>query len=472
MAIDTGSTPGEQQSVFARSPDIPGNLGKIDVAAIYDAAVKGLSLPKDMADNTRAAIQGNQATATDVAKEQAARSLIPGQTQESAAETALGTQRAQFLGGLNPNLRESIIRTGQVPSKKTILSTYDPTTQSTKQTETQQFEGAGGSPEASGGSTTSSQYQPYTFTTSHIGTDENGNPAVIESTYRARDLGKEFYTQNADGTTDVVPDNALLIGSKATVIPNRVSPGPLALAYKNYQQVLADNGPDSHLTKAAEQGVVQAMGSAGLVKPPATAEGLQYIKSANDIQHDIDAARLRGDTVTADRLTQTQNRLVAAADAINVSRTKESGAPEAQMTDTRMKLHANLSQEFIRLASTTDDASKKDEYLAKAEQQLGEVKAIETGISAGGKATKTEAPPIIKGPVTDAGQLADGQTTISVGGQTHAVYKNDATGERAWFSADGKMHPLEAADYPAEEPAAPFSTKLEDPQLNVGTESE
>ena len=78
--INTGSLPGEQQRVFAEAPQFPTNLGKIDVAAIYDAASKGMAQPEALANAARQGTAGNSALKTMLQQEVAKRSLIPAQT--------------------------------------------------------------------------------------------------------------------------------------------------------------------------------------------------------------------------------------------------------------------------------------------------------------------------------------------------------------------------------------------------------
>jgi hypothetical protein len=214
MAIDTGSVPGEQQSVFARAPDFPSNIGKIDVGAIYDRVAQGLANSENIAKNATGALGAANDLQTQLATGSAQRSLIPAETQAAAAkagqttaESNLAASRAGFLASLPAAARQAGVGVvGQNDVTSRVYDTSDPKNPRLVDT-TDSFvnDPTTGQP-VKVKSTSQSVFSPRDIQVFKAHTDQNGNIIATDGTYRQIDLSKPAFQVDKEGNLDVIRD--------------------------------------------------------------------------------------------------------------------------------------------------------------------------------------------------------------------------------------------------------------------------
>jgi hypothetical protein len=319
MAINTGSlASAAPEQVYAKAPDFPSNLGKLDVGAIYDAVKAGAAVPQDMVSAARSGAIAN--------------ALAKPQTQEAQAQAQAGTAgaelqstRANFLAGLNPYARENVLA-GRVPGSKVTKTTYDPGTQSILSTETTEVPGAtrGSAPQPFETSTNST-FSPRQIETFREHTDTNGNIVTNTGTWRVLDATKPAFSFNektGEITPILGPDgnpvNATLVGSAGTAVRGTFpgsGVGGDAAHIANLQEAITEH-PDLAPTlqplidqiKAGITGQNAKLGAQtdalkGTNAKPGTPEWDQA--KIDDLTAEIGRATLAGNTALAAQLTGT-----------------------------------------------------------------------------------------------------------------------------------------------------------------------
>lgn len=344
MAIETGTSPsGAGLKTFARAPDFPGEVGKIDVKGIYDRVAQALGNAKAIPDATRAALVGNQDALTATAVGPAQRSLIPAQTEAAGAEAGqrtaqarLGTERAGFLSSIpNPYLRENVLA-GRVPGSTTKRTTFDPKTQSVLSTEETTVPAAGGAGAAVTGSVHESQYAPISVESMREHTDPNGNIITNIGVYRVVDATKPAFNVNQEtGQIEPIldpatgqPTNATLVGAKGTAARGTYGGGGVA----GLENVLAalkaklgENDPQVIQLEAALPGILLKGQATAAVDPNAPkggnlGEAERTTARLDDLHKQIGEATTKGDTALAAALTASAKVYQTNLDAINAGR--------------------------------------------------------------------------------------------------------------------------------------------------------
>jgi hypothetical protein len=304
--------------VFAKAPDVPDNIGKLDVGAIYDRVSQGVNLARAASDATRAAAAGNTDLQTELAKQSAIRGLIPAQTAAAAStaagETATGAATASkgnFLAGLSGPQRISAdqgVVPGQTVSQSRIYDTSDPKNPRLVDKEETYVPGSDGKPVLTG-TRVSSVFSPRDIQVFKEHTDTNGNIVTTDGTYRQLDVSKPAFQIDKEGNIAPIlgangqPINAALVAAtgkaeRGTPVSSGVSGDAGRIA--NFEQIMADH-PDTATTlqplvDQLKQNITATTSrTAAGAEPTKGDPGAQLIQRISAIKQDISDAATSDD---------------------------------------------------------------------------------------------------------------------------------------------------------------------------------
>jgi hypothetical protein len=455
--INTGSLPGEQQRVFAEAPQFPTNLGKIDVAAIYDAASKGMAQPEALANAARQGTAGNSALKTMLQQEVAKRSLIPAQTGQAAAEAAAATGKAGFLAkgyATNPTATYAAERVGIIPSSTDTHAYLGPDGNWVNETTTS----LGGQQVAS-----AKQSSPYSFMVDELGKPAGGIAGLYKNTYLWTDRTKPRTVTLADGSIVANPDSTTLVNRETTPVIPREQPDALKQAVEAYGAAVDKFGEGTPEVDAAKAAYGRVAAQLGVPKPETNPESEKLIDDAAKTQDALNAAVANHDAATAatlgSRLQDIRNRQAKINEPSNKANPADA---ELTVIDKAMLSHwTNIADRNYAVAATADrgsperdaalkaaaDASAKAEAIAARYQSKA---AAQTTPSAAPAATTPAAPGVV-----NKGTVPPGTKTVNIGGNNYPVFVSPSTGAR-FALKDGGYVPIGPEAQPsATAPAAP-----------------
>ncbi len=121
------TTSGSTLSALARAPAIPGNVGKIDAASIYNQVVQGLQTAEALRQAAGAQRQVNAENQAAVEAAPMRTAILAQQAEQAPIQTALLADKAALSGATLPSsiLAENATNTGtvaQTPSRTAILA--------------------------------------------------------------------------------------------------------------------------------------------------------------------------------------------------------------------------------------------------------------------------------------------------------------------------------------------------------------
>ena len=431
MALNTGSIPGEQQSVFAKAPTFPEGLGKIDVGAIYDAATKAMGQPEALANAARQGTAGNTALKTLLQQETAKRSLIPAQTQAAAAEAAYGTAKPGALAGMwnaNPQLAASVEK-GNVPTT-TNAATYidtDPNSPTKGQVVNKNTVAIGG--QTVGGATTAS---PYNFTVDELMPPEAGVAGIKTNSYYWDPSKGARTVPDANGKMIPNPASTTLVNSTTAPVIPREQPDKLQQAIDGYVRARQtfppgpDGKPTPQMTTALEA-YSRVAQQTGVAPPPPNPESEKLINDAVATQEAINAEKDPAKAaVLGARLQDIRNRQA------KINEPVPTFGP-MHLAEAAIRTAGSLADTYAKMAVAATDDKQRAEYLAKSEAYHQEAK--QAAVPPGTPAVTPSAAPAA------APSAANLPKTVNVGGVEYPTVFNTKTGQLA-YEKDGQRIPL------------------------------
>jgi hypothetical protein len=116
----TPKTQGFMLSALPRSPSVPNNIGLIDVKAIDDGVRRGLATMEMIRRAPQEAVLADEMAATEIARNQAARAVLPSQTQAALSDTP---NRSAILAGQAQVAKAGVpLQLGQIEAQQRAIA--------------------------------------------------------------------------------------------------------------------------------------------------------------------------------------------------------------------------------------------------------------------------------------------------------------------------------------------------------------